>query len=124
MNNWKRERADFMNYKKDEAKRMTEFVKFANEGIILEIIELVDDLEEAVKHDKNGGLKQIMVKFTDWLKKYGIERIPVVGEKFNPELHEAIEGSGSEGGELEEIRAGYTMHDKVIRPARVKITNN
>ena len=121
LNNWKRERADFINYKKDEAKRLEEFVKFANEGIILEIIELIDDLEEAAKHDKDGGLKQVMAKFTDWLKKYGIERIKVEGEKFNPELHEAMESSEPEGSKMEEVRDGYTLYGKVIRPARVKI---
>ncbi len=131
LNNWKRERADFINYKKDEAKRLEEFVKFANEEIILEAIELVDDLEEAVKHDKDGGLKQIMVKFTNWLKKYGVEKIPVVGEKFNPELHEAvgvkagrIPASGEWGEGMIEVRSGYLMRGKVIRPARVKTQIN
>lgn len=125
LNNWKRERADFINYKKDEAKRLEEFAKFANEGLILEVIEILDDLEIALKHSSSdfNGLNQIMKKFGDWLKKYGVERIKVAGEKFNPELHEAVESSAKEG-ELEEIRAGYTMHGKVIRPARVKIIKN
>jgi len=121
LNNWKRERADFINYKKDEAKRLEEFVRFANEGIILEIIEIVDDLEKAVKHDKSDWLEQIIAKFADWLGKYDVERIKTEGEKFNPELHEAVEGSEPEGKNLEEIRAGYMMHGKVIRPARVKL---
>ncbi len=124
LNNWKQERADFINYKKDEAKRLEEFVKFANEGLILEVIEILDDLEIALKHGNgdSNGLRQIMKKFTDWLKKYGVETIKVTGEKFNPLLHEAIE-TEKEGDSIEEIRAGYTMHGKVIRPARVKLIN-
>lgn len=123
LNNWKRERADFINYKKEEIKRLEEFVKFANAGLILEVIEVFDDLEIALKHgsDNLEGFSQIIKKFTDWLKKYGVEKIKVAGEKFNPALHEAVEGSKGEDGEIEEIRAGYTMHGKVIRPARVKI---
>lgn len=120
LNNWKRERADFINYKKEEARRVEEVIKFANEGVILEILELVDDLEIAAKEIKNHGLGQILRKFEELLKKYGIERIKTEGEKFNPLLHEAVETE--EGGEkIIEVRAGYTMQGKVIRPARVKI---
>lgn len=121
LNNWKRERADFINYRKDEAKRMVEFVKFANEGLILEIVEIIDDLETAAKHNpESTGLKQILNKFQDLLKKYEVERIEVAKKKFDPIYHEAIE-SETDDGELEEIRTGYTLNGKVIRPARVKI---
>src|SRR3989344_5608698 len=80
LNNWKRERADFLNYKKDEIKRLEEFIKFANEAIVLEVIEILDDLEKA--------------------------------ETENTEKKEE---------RIEEVRAGYMMQGKVIRPARVKI---
>src|SRR3989344_628145 len=63
LNNWKRERADFLNYKKEEAKRLEEFVKFANEAVILEVIEVIDDLEKASKEVKNEGLDQVLKKF-------------------------------------------------------------
>ncbi|MBI2063644.1 MAG: nucleotide exchange factor GrpE [Candidatus Yanofskybacteria bacterium] len=118
LNNWKRERADFVNYKKDEGKRMEEFVKFANEGLILELLDTLDDLYLAAKQTKDSGLSQVIKKFEDLLKKYGVERI-IIGEKFNPMYHEIIEGT--EGEKIEEIRAGYTMHGRVIRPTRVKI---
>lgn len=120
LNNWKRERADFINYKKDEGKRLEEFVKFANESLILELLDIIDDLEMAVKHEANTeSIKQIVKKTSELLKKYGVERIKTGGQ-FNPELQEAV--STEEGGEkIEEVRAGYTMRGKVIRPARVKI---
>jgi len=125
LNNWKQERADFINYKKDEVKRLEEFVKFGNEVIIMEILDIVDDLEIAVKHSGNGKneLEPIMKKISDWLKKYGVEKIKVEGEKFNPELHEAVEGSATDGEKVEEMRTGYTLHGRVIRPTRVKIIN-
>ena len=120
LNNWKRERADFLNYKKDEARRVEEFARFANEDVILESMEIVDDLEIAVKELKNKGLGQIIKKFKELFKKYGIEEISVEDKKFNPELHEAVE-TEPEGEKMLPVRAGYTMHGKVIRPARVRI---
>jgi molecular chaperone GrpE len=122
LNNWKRERADLINYKKDEAKRLEEAIKFGNEALLLEIIEIADDLGAGVKHQpENEGIAQISRKLHDWMAKYGIEKIKVEGKKFNPAEHEAVEGSESEGDKLEEVRAGYTLYGKVIRPARVKI---
>lgn len=118
LNNWKRERADFLNYKKDEVKRLSEFAKFANEGVVLEVIELMDDLETASKKIGDPGLSQIVKKFEYFLKKYDVERIDTGGE-FDPLMHEAVEGA--DGDKLEEVRTGYTMYGKVIRPARVKI---
>lgn len=122
LNGWKRAQADFINYKKDEAKRAEEFVKFANDALILEILAIIDDLELAAQHEgKEKGLPQILKKFSDLLKKYDVEKIKTDGT-FNPLLQEAIEGSNSEGAKIEELRAGYTLHGKVIRPARVKFT--
>src|SRR3989344_4745828 len=65
LNNWKRERADFVNYKKDEGRRMEEFVKFANESLILELLDVVDDLYLAAKEVKNDGLNQVIKKFEE-----------------------------------------------------------
>lgn len=125
LDNWKRERAEFINYKKEEIKRLEEFIKFASENIFLEVIDLIDDLEISVKHSNadQNGLKQVLKKFIDWLKKHGVEKIKVEGEKFNPLLHDAVESNAS-GDKIEEVRSGYTMHGKVIRPARVKIIIN
>ena len=121
LNNWKRERADFTNYKKEEARRVEEFVKYANEDLVLEMMELVDDLEIVAKEVPGVGLENIAKRFSELFKKYGVERIEVEGKKFDPELHEAIE-TEKEGEKLKEVRAGYTMHGKVVRPARVKLT--
>ena len=121
LNNWKKERADLINYKKDELKRMEAFAKFAAENVILEVLELMDNLEIAVKNlPAEKGLGAVLKQFQDLIGKYGVERIKVEGEKFDPTLHEAV-SSEDEGGKLEEVRAGYLMSDKVIRPARVKI---
>ncbi len=132
LNNWKRERADFLNYKKDEARRIEEFARFANEDVVLESMEILDDLELAHQNfakqnlggqagELNKGLDQVIKKFKKLFKKYGVEEIAVKGEKFNPEQHEVVEMEPG-GEKMLPVRAGYTMHGKVVRPARVKIT--
>lgn len=142
LNNWKRERADFLNYKKEEARRVEEIIRFANEGLALEIVDVLDGLEVAMKNrpvqikekhpDWLEGMEKAISNFQKILEKYNIKRIKVEGEKFNPALHEAVEtepaafaessGEPEDGEKLEEVMAGYMIQDKVIRPARVKIT--
>lgn len=119
LNNWKKERANLLNYKKDEAKRIEEFARFANEDLLMEAIEVLDDLELASKEIKNEGLSSVVNKFNDLLRKYSVERIKT-DIVFDPLLHEAV-STEDEGDKLEEVRAGYKMYGKVIRPARVKI---
>ena len=129
LNNWKRERADFINYKKDEAKRMEEFLKFSTEGIIMELIDVIDGIEVARNNlpdskelkEWTGGFDSSLDKLDKFLKKFGIEKINVAGSSFDPLLNEAVEVQDKDGDKIEEIRPGYTMHGKVIRPVRVRI---
>src|SRR3989344_2436144 len=131
LNNWKRERADFINYKKDEAKRMDEFLKFSTEGIIMELIDVIDGIGVARNNlprveelrEWTEGFDGSLDKIDKFLKKFRVEKIKVQEEKFDPLLHEAVEVEDKDGEKIEEIRPGYTMHGKVIRPARVKIIN-
>lgn len=118
LNSWKRAQADLDNFKKDEKKRAEEFVKFSNETLILEVLDVVANLELAAKHIKDEGLKITIKQFESLLKKYGVERIAVAGQEFDPAIHEAV-GELADGAHLVEERPGYTMHGKVIRPARV-----
>ena len=120
---WQRSRADFLNYKKEEAERLADILKYANEGIILEILSILDSFEKAeksvVKDKVSQGFLQIKTQLQDFLKKYGVEEIKSIGENFDPNLHEAIEGQ--EGIINEEIQKGYKLNGKVIRPAKIKI---
>lgn len=132
LNNWKRERADFENYKKEESRRVEDFLKFANEGLLLEAIDVIDDLETADKNlpdidsikEWRTGFESLIEKFNNFLKKHGVERILVKNQKFDPLVHEAVEIRDSDGQDIDEVRPGYTMHGKVIRPARVRIVKN
>lgn len=123
---WKRERADFTNYKKDEAERVSSIIKYGNEDLVLKLLPILDNLLLAQAHINDTGLLQVIKQFEDFLKQEGIEPIKTIGEAFNPNLMEAV---GAEQGRsivepsivTEEIQRGYTMHGKLIRPAKVKI---
>ena len=141
LNNWKRERADFLNYKKDEMERIGFLGKYVKEDIIFKILPILDNfylaekqLPENLKSGKSGsaeaiewtkGFLQIQNQITEFLKKEGIEEIKTNGEKFNPETMEAVgeaEEKGDSGMVVEELQKGYIMESKVLRPAKVKIS--
>ena len=136
LNGWKRERADFINYKKEEMERIGELIKYANEELILKIIPILDNfdiaeksLPENLKNDENvKGLIQIKQQLKDFLKSQGIEEIKSIGDKFNPNFQEVIEEleikDKEKGIVVEEIKKGYKLNGKVIRPAKVKVVKN
>lgn len=130
---WQRSRADFLNYKKEEMERFGEILKYANESLILQILPILDDFEKAEKEisdelKKNEyfkGMLQIKKQLQDLLKNQGIEEIKSLGEKFDPnfqEVVETVEVKDKESGVIvEEIKKGYKLNGKVVRPAKVKI---
>jgi len=120
LNGWKRERADFLNYKKEEMERIGSLVKYANEELILNFLPILDNVFLAEAHLKDEGILQITKQFLDLLKKEGIESVKTLGEKFDPNTMEAVEGEGETVSD--ELVKGYTMHGKLIRPAKVKVT--
>lgn len=128
---WQRAKADFINYKKDELRRLEEVARYGNEKLIEEMISILDSFDLGIAAlEKNGpvdkGIYIIRTKIEDLLKKYGLSRIPIkTGELFDPAVAEAIAEEESEmpaGTVIAEIEAGYKLYDKVIRPARVKIS--
>jgi len=125
LNGWKRERADFLNYKKEETERINSLAKFANEEIILKLLPVLDNFYLAEAHLPNGddfknGFVQIKKQLEDFLKKEGIEPIQVLGKNFDPNTMESVDGDGETVSE--EVQRGYTLHDKLIRPAKVKLS--
>ena len=130
---WQRARADFLNYKKEELKRVEGLIEFAKEGMILKILSILDNFEIAekslpqdLKEDKNiKGLLLIKNQLKEFLKQNGVEEIELKGEKFDPafcEVIEAIEDKEKESGVvIEEIQKGYKINGRVLRPAKVKV---
>jgi len=130
---WQRERAELLNYKKEEMERIGEILKYADVGLILKILPILDNFEivekklpENLKNDVNvKGILQLKNQILDFLKNQGVEEIKSLGEKFDPnfmEVIETIEAKDKESGIIiEEIQKGYKIHGKVLRPARVKV---
>lgn len=132
LENWKRERASFLNYKKDEAERTERSIKFCNEKLLLEILDILDNIylaEEKLPEDLQDndwvvGILKIKEQLLEFLKSNGVEEIDCLNKEFNPNFHEAIEMVDSDSKSnyiIKEINKGYILHGKVIRPSRVKI---
>ena len=125
--------ADFDNYKKRSALDREQFVKFANETLIAELLPILDGFTRALsagKKSKAGdemqkGIALIKKQLEDVLTKYGVKEIAALGRPYDPNLHEAIlqkEDKGPEGIILEEMQKGYTLHGRVIRPSMVIVS--
>lgn len=128
---WQREKADFLNYKKQEFERLKGTLCIAKESLFAEIIPVLDNFRLAEKaigeadKDNNSikGLLMIKKQLEDALKGLGLEEIESVGKKFDPSLHEAVEQIEENEPEMiiEEVEKGYSSNGKVIRPAKVKV---
>ena len=124
-----RMQADFDNYKKRREKELQEYVHYANEGLIIKIIEAYEDLQRALKSDKSEDLKEgvelIYKKLSKILEEEGLEKIPCKGENFDPFKHEALmaeDHTEYENGKIiEELGKGYTLNSKVIKYSKVKV---
>jgi len=130
--NWQRAQADFINYKRRSEQEKEEISKFANSTLMLSLLPILDDLERAfasvppklAKLNWVDGVRLIERKLRAILEAQGLSRIKVIGEPFDPNLHEAVmHGKGKEGIVIDELQKGYKLHDRVIRPAMVIVGN-
>lgn len=127
--------AELINYRRRKEEETANALKYANQDLILEIIAVVDNFERAIKLDDNdltdelskflAGFKLMYATLTDILKKFGVEEINRVGEKFNPNEEQALLTDCVDDAEdevvLEVLLKGYKLKGRVIRPASVKI---
>ena len=126
----KRLQAEFENYKKRADKEKIGFAKFANAGVISQMLPVLDSFEIALKNtnDKEKfieGMKMIYAQFHSILEAEGLMPIKAVGEKFDPYRHEVLMKEESDKPEdtiLEEFQKGYMLNDKVLRHSKVKIS--
>jgi len=123
---WQRCKADFLNFKKAQEKILPLFAKHASEELIFSLLPVLDSFDLALAHSQDKeSIKQVSQQMFSILKSHGLEEIETIDEKFNPALHESVEQikSDKKSGEIVEVlQRGYKMHDKVIRPVRVKIS--
>ncbi|UCE95377.1 MAG: nucleotide exchange factor GrpE, partial [Candidatus Bathyarchaeota archaeon] len=130
LNRLKYLQADFENLRKRMDRQLDETRKYCNERLILELLEVMDELEGAVQEDKKTapiavflqGVEMIMKKLGKILEKEGVSPIECIGQAFDPLKHEIIAKveNDEEGKIIEEVRKGYIMKGKVIRPSIVK----
>ena len=126
-------KADFENYKRRMAKERREAADYALECFITELLPIKDSLEAAIMHAKTNnkpeglvkGVEMTMKQFEELLKRAGLEEIKAEGEKFDPFRHEVVsreeKDMQQENTITEVVRKGYVFHDKVLRPALVKL---
>jgi molecular chaperone GrpE len=126
--------ADFDNFKKRTLKEREEFIKYANEKLILELIDVWESLERGIENAKKTnnnvklieGIELVHKQFKNVLEKNGMTSIKALGEKFDPYKHEAMMQTFTDECEedtiLEEFARGYILNGKVIRYSKVRVS--
>jgi molecular chaperone GrpE len=134
LNNWKRERADFLNYKKEEVERIGMLSQYTKEETLLKIFPVLDSILLAEKqmpgelknHAWVEGFLQTKNQIDKFLEREGIEKIEVMDKPFNPVTMEAVEAVEHQELQpdtvIEEVTRGYLLDGKVLRPAKVRIS--
>lgn len=129
-----RSQAEFENFKKRTTRERQEFLKLANEGLIYELISILDNFERAFESANkmkdfkslHQGVEMILKQIHQLLEKNGVKKIECVGKAFDPVHQEAIAhietDKYSENTVVEEVQKGYLLEDRLIRPAVVKVS--
>ncbi len=124
--------ADFQNYKRRTEKEKSDIYAYANEGIALQLLEVMDNFDRALSQAEGGagfeeGMKLIFKQLQEVLEKNGIKEIETLGADFDPNFHNAVMAEDTDEFESGKVSAvlqkGYTLNGKVIRPSMVKVAN-
>lgn len=126
--------ADFENARKRLEREKMEFMKYAHEGLMIEFLGILDDLERSVEAANSQhedykaflkGVELVMAHIYEMLKRNDVKPIETVGKKFDPHCHEILMQvevkEGEDGMVVEQFQKGYCLGDKVIRTAKVKV---
>lgn len=124
--------AEFQNYKKRVAKEKTDIHAYANEKIVTELLEVLDNFERALASDTSAedegyaqGMKLIFDQLLGVLIKSGLEEVKALGEEFDPNLHNAVMTADSDEYDSNKVcnvlQKGYSLNGKVIRPSMVTV---
>src|SRR3954471_9273332 len=130
-----RSQADFDNYKKRAQREKEDAIKFANSSLLERLIAIVDNFELGLSAARGegenspifSGMSMVLKQLTDFLADNGLQPIDAEGQKFDPNLHEAIahEASASvpEGTVIRQTRRGYRLKDRLLRPSSVVVSS-
>lgn len=124
--------ADFQNYKRRVEKEKSDIYAFANEKIVVQLLNVIDNFERGLStacadEGYAKGMEMIFKQFVDVLEKSGLEEIKAHGEDFDPNFHNAVmteDNDEYESGKVTEVlQKGYLLNNKCIRPSMVKVNN-
>jgi len=129
---WLRKSAEFDNYRKRVERERREHADQAVVDILQDLLAVVDDFDLALTVDAGEGgaayrkgIELIHAKLHDLLRRYGVKPIDALGADFDPNVHQAVVHEESpdhrEGEVIGELRKGYTINDRLLRPAMVKV---
>jgi molecular chaperone GrpE len=130
---WMRKTAEFENYRKRIERERREQADQKVVNVLLELLSVVDDFERALQAEGSAvayrkGIELIHSKLHDVLRKHGVRPIESLGAEFDPNVHQAVLYEASpghrEGEVIEELRRGYMIGDKLLRPAMVKVAKS
>ena len=128
--------SDFENFKKRAAREKQEAIKFANEGLLEKLIPVIDNFEMALAATETAqasqstdslktGVKMIHSQLKSVLTDAGVQEIDAAGQKFDPNLHEAVSQQETadvpEGNVVQQLRKGYRFRERLMRPATVVV---
>jgi molecular chaperone GrpE len=137
-----RDRAELENFKRRMQRDKSEALRFANEGLLRDLLPVIDNLQRAVQAARNAqgsqrhgaagspaalleGVEMVLNQFADVLARFGVTRVPAVGEPFDPAQHEALAQvetiAHPPGTVVEEHLPGYRLHDRLLRAAQVSV---
>jgi molecular chaperone GrpE len=130
-----RSQADFENYKKRSAREKEEAIKYANKSLLEKLVSIVDHFELGLEAARGQGEKSpiysgmtlVLKQLQDLLTESGLQPIEAVGQKFDPNLHEAIAHEPSdevpEEHVIRQTRRGYRFKDRLLRPSAVVVSS-
>jgi len=123
-------RAEFDNSRRRAERERSDFLQFAAADLVQQVLPVLDDFERALKHETADreyakGIELIFQRLSETLQKMGLEPMETAGQKFDPNLHQAVQRVETDEAEdqtiLEEFQKGYNFRGKLLRPAMVKV---
>lgn len=125
--------ADLQNYRRRASQEMLQRQQYANEDLLAQLLPVADNCSQALAgicetDDPEciiKGVEMIIAQLHDFMQRYGVEQINPLGEKFDPQFHEAVEAVPTEDTEPDTIvgvvQPGYMLRDRLLRPAKVRV---
>ncbi len=131
---WQKDKAEFLNARKRDQETQADVIRFANQNLIIDMLPTLDGYEQAksqstwtaVDEAWRHGVESLMAKIYASLQKVGVEAYGALGDVFDPNIHQAIGNDPTEDADKDHtvsavLQRGYRLHDKVIRPALVRV---